>query len=73
MDTPNKTFFEGLTGSPARDRITANNVWLMCPVCGEAKLARLLPTTEVKDLALYCKHCRKERVVNILPEPEPRA
>lgn len=45
----------------------------MCPVCGKQKLARLTPTTEVKDLALYCKRCGKESVVNILPEPEPRA
>lgn len=45
----------------------------MCPACGKMKLARVLPTTSVKDLALYCKHCGKESVVNILPEPEPRA
>ena len=54
-------------------KIKTNQGWLMCPVCGKMKLARVLPTTSVKDLALYCKHCGKESVVNILPEPEPRA
>lgn len=43
----------------------------MCPACGRMKLARLLPTSEVKDLALHCKLCGKESIVNISTEPEP--
>lgn len=45
----------------------------MCPVCGKQKLARVLPTTKVENLALHCKRCGRESIVNILPEPEPRA
>lgn len=54
-------------------KIKTNQGWLMCPVCGKQKLARVMPTTEVRDLALHCKRCGKESVVNISPEPEPRA
>ena len=45
----------------------------MCPVCGKQKLARVMPDTEVKNLALHCKRCGKESIVNISLEPEPRA
>lgn len=55
------------------DKIKTNRGWLMCPKCGVQKLLRLAPTTEVKDLPVYCKHCKQESIVNILPEPEPRA
>lgn len=44
----------------------------MCPVCGQ-KLLRLTSTTTAKDLPVYCKRCRQESIVNILPEPVPRA
>lgn len=55
------------------DKIKTNQGWLMCPVCGKQKLARLLPTTKVENLALHCKRCGKESIVNIAFEPEPRA
>ena len=44
----------------------------MCPVCGQ-KLLRLLSTTTVEDLPVYCKRCHQESIVNIPPEPVPRA
>lgn len=43
----------------------------MCPVCGKQKVLRLLPNTAAKDLAVFCKRCGKESIVNISPEPEP--
>lgn len=47
-------------------RITANNErWLKCPVCGTQKILRILPSTVVKDLPVYCKRCKQESVVNI--------
>lgn len=45
----------------------------MCPKCGKQKLLRLTPATEVKDLPVYCKRCCQESIVNISPEPAPRA
>ena len=43
----------------------------MCPACGKHKVLRLLPNTSAKDLAVYCKRCNKESIVNISPEPAP--
>lgn len=45
----------------------------MCPKCGKQKLLRLTETTTAKDLPVYCKRCGQESVVNISPEPAPRA
>lgn len=38
--------------------------WLKCPVCHK-KVMRLLPTTEAKDLIVYCRRCRRESVLDI--------
>lgn len=47
-------------------RITASNErWVKCPVCGTQKILRILPSTVVKDLPVYCKRCKQESVVNI--------
>lgn len=52
-------------------KIKTNRGWLMCPACGKHKVLRLLPTTTAKDLAVFCKHCGKESIVNISPKPVP--
>ena len=39
--------------------------YLLCPICQRQKVLRLLPETEGKQIAVYCKYCRKESVVNI--------
>ena len=49
--------------------IETNQRWLMCPMCRRQKLARIVETTAVKDLYLYCRRCNQE--VNIAIEPEP--
>ena len=48
------------------DKQTKENAdgWLKCPVCHK-KIMRLLPTTEAKDLIVYCRRCRQESVLNI--------
>jgi len=75
LNTPKQTFHTGndsvLHPSPAYDKIKANPEWLVCPVCRKQKLARILATTEVKDLVLHCKRCNREVVVNSLIEPVP--
>ena len=55
-----------------RDKIGTNPRWLICPECRRMKLARLLPGTQVKNLAMHCRKCGREVIVNILPEPEPK-
>ena len=49
--------------------MATNERWLMCPMCRRQKLARIVGTTQVKDLYLYCRRCNQE--VNIAIEPEP--
>ena len=43
----------------------------MCPACGKHKVLKLLPNTEARSLAVFCKRCGKESIVNISPEPAP--
>lgn len=46
------------------DKIAATEKRLRCPICGK-KLNKLLPSTEAKDLVVYCSRCHRESVVNI--------
>ncbi|MDD6642705.1 MAG: cysteine-rich KTR domain-containing protein [Firmicutes bacterium] len=39
--------------------------YLLCPICQRQKVLRILPGTEGKQIAVYCKNCRKESIVNI--------
>ena len=71
MNTTKQTFAAPLQSSHACDRINATEGWLICPACRKQKLARIMPTTRVIDLALHCKKCNREVVVNISTEPEP--
>lgn len=57
-----------LTDSHARDKIKANNGWLLCPKCGQFKVLRLRPDTVAKNLTVYCKRCHAESTVDIFPE-----
>lgn len=43
----------------------------MCPACGRAKVLRLLPDTEARNLVVHCKVCKKESIVNISSVPAP--
>lgn len=46
-------------------KIETNQRWLLCPACGKAKVLKLLPGTQVRNLPVYCRQCRKETIVNI--------
>ncbi len=61
-----------LTDAHARDRIKANNGWVMCPHC-RRKLLRLFPDTEVVNLPVLCRHCHNETIVNIPNAPAPES
>ncbi|MGM9601408.1 MAG: cysteine-rich KTR domain-containing protein [Faecousia sp.] len=61
-----------LQTSTEHGKIKTNRRWFVCPRCGRQKLFQLLPTTQAKDLVIYCKVCRAETIVTISPlEPEP--
>lgn len=54
-----------LTNSPECGRIERDERWIVCPACGRGKVLKALPTTEVKDLPVYCKRCHQQSIVNI--------
>lgn len=60
-----------MNNSKSCDKMKTNQGWLMCPKCGRGKVIKLLPTTAVKDLEVYCKICKQKSIVNIPTEPAP--
>ncbi len=51
-------------------KLTVEDDWVICPVCGKGKLLKLLPTSIVRNLPSKCKRCGQETIVNIeAPEP----
>lgn len=57
-----------MTKQDTRDRSTVQVVggWAQCPVCRRnRRLARVLPETEGKNIAWFCKDCKQEIIVDI--------
>lgn len=44
---------------------TPLGVFIPCPICRSGKLMRLYPETSAAHVALYCRKCRRESVVDI--------
>lgn len=45
-------------------KLVVKDGWLICPGCRKMKLLRLPPDGRVKAFA-YCRHCKRERFLNI--------
>lgn len=41
--------------------------FLVCPVCGGQTKTKVLAGTELRSFPLYCKHCKKQTVIDHLP------
>lgn len=54
-----------------RGKILTNRKRCVCPECGKQTLLFPMPSTEARNLPIWCKRCNKEVLVNISPEPEP--
>ena len=55
-----------LTAQGKSDRLTVKNGWLQCPVCRRnRRLMRVLPETEGQHVAVYCKDCKTESIIDI--------
>ena len=55
-----------LTAAAPISKLDVRNGWLICPVCHRnRRLLRVRPSTEAKDLQLFCKDCKSEIVVDI--------
>lgn len=44
-----------------------------CPYCSNRKLLRREPTTEVSDLPVLCRTCKRELLITIRRGQRPRA
>lgn len=38
---------------------------IICPLCGRPTQHRARPDTSARSLPIWCKHCRRESIVNI--------
>lgn len=47
------------------NRLTVRQGYVICPNCRRKRLLRLLPRTRASSVALYCRHCHQEVVVDI--------
>lgn len=53
-----------------RDKMcTAVGGWIPCPNCGNHKLLHVRDDTRAANLVAYCKRCRNEILINLVPEP----
>lgn len=48
-------------------KVTTGVVWVMCPVCGHGKILKLTEQTRAAGLVLFCRRCKHESVVDIVP------
>ena len=48
-------------------KVTTGVAWVMCPVCGHGKLLKLTGQTRAAGLVLFCRRCKHESVVEIVP------
>lgn len=50
---------------------TPLGVFVSCPICKAKRLMRLYPDTTGAGVALYCRKCKRELVVDIQPGNSP--
>ena len=45
-------------------RISKNENWILCPVCGNKTRLQIRADTELKNFPLYCPKCRQESLID---------
>ena len=45
-------------------RISKNENWILCPVCGNKTRLQIRTDTELKNFPLYCPKCRQESLID---------
>lgn len=48
-------------------RATHGAAWVMCPLCRHGKVLKLTEETRAWGLVLFCRNCKHECVVDIVP------
>ena len=46
-------------------RISKNENWILCPVCGNKTRLQIRADTELKNFPLYCPKCRQESLIDV--------
>lgn len=54
-------------GQEVTCRVTQGGAWVLCPVCRRGKVLKLTEETRAQGLVLYCRSCKHESVVEIVP------
>lgn len=54
-----------LHSAPRCGKLETQGGKLLCPMCGQPTMYKILPTTALSDFPLYCKHCRRETIVSL--------
>ena len=47
-------------------KLRVKDHWVLCPVCRRGKVLKLRPGTRAENLAVYCRVCKTESVVDLL-------
>lgn len=47
-------------------KLRVKDNWVFCPVCRRGKVLKPRPGTRAENLAVYCRVCKTESVVDIL-------
>ena len=45
-------------------RISKNENWILCPVCGNKTRLQIRTDTELKNFPLYCPKCRQKSLID---------
>ena len=54
-----------LTKSSCRDMKNSQDRWMPCPECGKKRFYHLLPGAAGRNIAVWCRQCRREIVIHI--------
>lgn len=65
---------KGLISDPIWATLRVRDGRAECPICGRLTGQRILDETVLVNFPLFCKHCRRDAIVNTEePEPEPQS
>jgi len=45
-------------------KMSKNETWILCPVCGNKTRLQMRTDTELKNFPLYCPKCRQESMTD---------
>ena len=67
MNQPRETWAYVLTDTGERGTLTTKDGYVICPKCGQKKLARISPQSVIVSAGLWCRKCGEVNI-SILSE-----